>query len=101
MFAEDVVEEVYAVIQETFPDHPDLSAALGLLDTVFGAGELVARREYRTEVAAWKRQLRDPTDAPLAAAAIAAETDPDPTSRFMSGLGIFSSSKKSCDIFSS
>ena len=75
MFAEDVVEEVYAVIQETFPDHPDLSAALGLLDTVFGAGELVARREYRTEVAAWKRQLRDPTDAPLAAAAIAAETD--------------------------
>ena len=72
MFAEDIVEEVYAVIQETFGDHPDLTAALGLLDTVFGAGELIARREYRTGVAAWKRQLRDPSDAPLVAAAIAA-----------------------------
>lgn len=75
VFAEDVVEEVYAVIQETFRDHPDLSAALAFLHTVFGAGELIARGEYRGEVAVWERQLRDPKDAPLAAAAFVAETN--------------------------
>lgn len=75
VFAEDVVEEVYEVIQETFRDHPDLSAALELLESVFGAGELIARRAYRRDVAAWKRRLRDPMDAPLVAAALVAGTD--------------------------
>ena len=75
VFAEDIVEEVYAVIQETFQSHPDLTAALELLDTVFGAGKLVARRQCRAEVAPWERRLRDPKDAPFAAAAISAEAD--------------------------
>ncbi len=69
MFAEDIVEEVYAVIQDAFRDHPDLEGALGLLETVFGAGELIARREYRSQVDQWIRRVRDPKDAPLIAAA--------------------------------
>ncbi len=75
VFAEDVVEEVYAVIQETFRDHPDLLSALGFLEAVFGAGELLARREYRSEIDAWRHRIRDPKDAPLAAAALVARVD--------------------------
>ena len=75
IFAEDVVEEVYAVIQETFRDHPDLKAALELLSALFHAGELVPRRDYREGVEAWKRRIRDASDAPLVAAAIAAKAD--------------------------
>ena len=75
MLAEDVVEEVYAVIEETFRGHHDLPGALGLLDAVFGSGELIQRREYLENVAKWEGRLRDPTDAPLAAAAEAAGVD--------------------------
>ena len=69
VFAEDIVEEVYAVIEETFRHHHDLSGALGLLDAVFGSGELIRRREYLENVAKWEGRLRDPTDAPLAGTA--------------------------------
>ena len=53
VLAEDVVDEVYAVIEETFRDHHDLPRALGLLDAVFGSGELIQRREYLENVAKW------------------------------------------------
>ena len=69
------MEEVYAVIEETFRGHHDLPGALGLLDAVFGSGELIQRREYLGNVAKWEGRLRDPTDAPLAAAAEAASVD--------------------------
>lgn len=75
MFAEDIVEEVYAVIQETFEDHPDLPAALEFLETILGAGELLARREYRAQLGLWIRRVRDHEDAPLAAAALVAKAD--------------------------
>ncbi len=75
VFAEDVVEEVYAVIQETFRNDPELLSALELLEAVFGAGELLARREYRSGIDAWKPRIRDPKDAPLAAAALVARVD--------------------------
>ena len=75
IFAEDVIEEVYAVIQETFRDHPDLKAALQLLSALFHAGDLVPRRDYREGVETWKRHIRDASDAPLVAAAIAAKAD--------------------------
>lgn len=75
MFAEDIVEEVYSVIQETFEDHPDLPAALEFLETIFGAGELLARREYRVQVRPWSRRVRDREDAPLVAAALVAKVD--------------------------
>ena len=75
VLAEDVVDEVYAVIEETFRDHHDLPGALGLLDAVFGSGELIQRREYLENVGKWERRLRDPTDAPLAGAAEVAGVD--------------------------
>jgi len=75
VFAEDVVDEVYAVIEETFRNHPELRSALEFLEAVFGAGELLARWEYRSEVDAWRRRIRDPKDAPLAAAAHVARAD--------------------------
>lgn len=75
VFAEDVVEEVYAVIQETFRNHPELRSTLEFLNAVFGAGELLARREYRSEIDAWRHRMRDPKDAPLVAAAHAAGVD--------------------------
>lgn len=75
VFAEDVVDEVYAVIQETFQAHPDLQAALELLNTVFRAGELVARREYRRDVTTWERRLRDSRDASLVAATVGTKVD--------------------------
>ena len=75
MYAEDVVEEVYDVIQESFASRPDLPEALKFLETLFGAGELLARREYRARVHEWTRRIRDRKDAPLAAASIAAKVD--------------------------
>lgn|GEM_PF-4250457 len=75
MFAEDIVEEVYAVIEETFQDHLDLRGALELLETVFAAGELLARQHYRSQVKEWSRRMRDAKDAPLAAAALVAHVD--------------------------
>src|SRR5207247_10230455 len=42
---------------------------------VFGAGELLARREHRSEIDAWRHRIRDPKDAPLAAAALVARVD--------------------------
>ncbi len=75
MFPEDVIEEVYHVLQDTFAKHPSLPGALKFLETVFGAGELVPRREYRAQVERWARRIRDPKDAPLTAASIVAEVD--------------------------
>jgi predicted nucleic acid-binding protein len=75
VFTEDIVEEVYDVIQETFAEHPELPAALEFLEAIFGAGELLARREYRAHVDLWSRRVRDQTDAPPAAAAVAAGVD--------------------------
>lgn len=69
------MEEVYRVLQDNFAEHPNLPGALKFLETVFGAGELVARREYRAEVESWTRRIRDPKDAPLAAAGIVAGVD--------------------------
>ena len=75
VFAENVIEEVHAVIQETFQAHSDLRTALELLNTVFRAGELVARREYRKDVATWEPRLRDPRDAALIAATVGTKAD--------------------------
>lgn len=75
MFAEDIIEEVYRVLQENFAEHPELPGALRFLETIFEAGELLARREYRTGVEGWTRHIRDPKDAPLAAAGVVAEVD--------------------------
>ena len=75
VFAEDVIEEVYTVLQDSFAEHPDLPTALMFLETIFGAGELVGRREYRAEVEGWTRRIRDHEDAPLAAASVVAEVD--------------------------
>ncbi len=75
VLAEDIVEEVYRVIGETFRDHPDLPEALELLGTVFASGELMERQEYLEGVAMWVSRLRDPSDAPLVACAVAAGVD--------------------------
>jgi predicted nucleic acid-binding protein len=75
VFPEDVIEEVYHVLQDNFAEHPNLPAALKFLETVFGTGELVPRREYRGQVERWSRRIRDPKDAPVAAASIVAEVD--------------------------
>lgn len=75
MFAEDIIEEVYKVFQENFAEHPELPGALRFLETIFEAGELLARREYRAEVEGWTHRIRDQKDAPLAAAGVVAEVD--------------------------
>ncbi len=75
MFAEDIIEEVYAVLQEDFAGHPELPDALKFLETIFGAGELLARREYRAQVEGWTHHIRDQEDAPLAAAGVVAQVD--------------------------
>ena len=69
------MEEVYRVLQDNFAEHPNLPGALKFLETFFGAGELVARREYRAQVERWTLRIRDQKDAPLAAAGIVAEVD--------------------------
>lgn len=73
--AEDVVNEVYAVIAETFREHADLPRALGLLELVFGTGELVPRGVYEAGVARWAQRLRDPKDAPVVACALQKEAE--------------------------
>jgi predicted nucleic acid-binding protein len=75
VFAEDTLEELYAVIEETFRGHRDLPTALRLLEAVLGTGGFIARREYHASVAEWAARLRDPTDAPLAAAAVVAKAE--------------------------
>ncbi len=75
IFAEDVIEEVYEVVQETFGEHPNLATAFELLETVFGAGQLVRNEEYRKVVAAWAHRLRDPSDAPVVACATVTKVD--------------------------
>ena len=63
------------MLQDSFAEHPDLPTALMFLEPIFGAGELVGRREYRAEVEGWPRRIRDHEDAPLAAASVVAEVD--------------------------
>ncbi len=75
IFAEDVIEEVYDVIQGTFGGHPNLAAAFEFLETVFAAGQLVRNEEYRKVIDAWTHHLRDPSDAPLIACATVAKAD--------------------------
>ncbi len=75
VLAEDIIEEVYRVVEETFRHHPDLPEALELLGTVFASGELIERQEYLEGVAMWVSRLRDPSDAPLVACAVAAGVD--------------------------
>ena len=75
IFAEDVVDQVYDVIEKTFRNHADLRGALGLLESVFAAGELRRRETYAQHVGRWIPRLRDPADAPVLACAVAAKAD--------------------------
>jgi len=74
VFSEDAVDEVYRVVWR-FRSHAEAPNALQLLESVLRAGELVARDEYRGDVARWASSLRDPTDAPILAAALRAGVD--------------------------
>ena len=75
IFAEDVVDEVYDVIEKTFRNAADLRAALELLESVFAAGELRRRKTDAQHLGRWSPHLRDPTDAPVLACAVAAKAD--------------------------
>ena len=75
IFAEDVVDEVYDVIEKTFRNAADLRAALELLESVFAAGELRTRKTDAQRVGRWIPLLRDPADAPVLACAVAAKAD--------------------------
>jgi putative PIN family toxin of toxin-antitoxin system len=75
VLAEDIVEEVYAVVEETFRDHAELPAALDLLAAVLGSGELVPREAYARELGRWAGRIRDPADAPLLACAQAVRAE--------------------------
>ncbi len=75
VFAEDVVDEVYAVAAETFRDHADFPGALDLLELVFGTGELIPRATYEGQVSHWAQRLRDATDAPVVACAVQARVE--------------------------
>jgi predicted nucleic acid-binding protein len=73
--AEDTLEEVYDVVAKVFSNHRDLPSALDLLEEILDAGEVVRRRLYARNVASWAKRLRDPTDAPLLACAVAVGVD--------------------------
>lgn len=75
VFAEDVVDEVYDVVADSFREHPDLPNALDLLQLVFRTGELVSRATYEGLVSHWAQRLRDPTDAPVVACAVQAKAE--------------------------
>src|SRR3990170_2274092 len=75
LFPEDVVDEVYVVVERTFRNHPDLAEALLRLESVLAAGTLVARHDYIRDVPMWSRRLRDPDDTPVLACAKATSAD--------------------------
>ncbi|MGQ0798359.1 MAG: PIN domain-containing protein [Methanobacteriota archaeon] len=75
LYPEDVVDEVYEVIERTFGDHPDLAEAFDRLESVLAAGKLVPRAEYARHVPAWSVRRRDREDAPVLACAAATEAD--------------------------
>jgi putative PIN family toxin of toxin-antitoxin system len=75
VFAEDVVREVYAVVQETFRDREELPAALDLWEALLSAGELIPRELYAGRLDPWTERIRDPSDAALLACADAVQAD--------------------------
>jgi putative PIN family toxin of toxin-antitoxin system len=75
IFAEDVVDEIYRVIERRFPDHRLLRPAMAMLRDILSLGELVPRKRYVQEAVRWRGSMRDPSDAPVIACAIAANTD--------------------------
>lgn len=75
VFAEDVMDEVYDVVAETFRENAGLPEALDLLQLVFRTGELVPRATYEGLVSHWAQRLRDPTDAPVVACAVQARVE--------------------------
>lgn len=75
IFAEDVVDEIYRVIERRFPDHPLLRPAMAMLRDLLSRGELIPRKRYVHEVARWSGSMRNPSDAPVLACAIAAKAD--------------------------
>ncbi len=75
LYAEDVVDQVYEVIERIFHDHPDLSEALERLESILMAGGLVARSTYAEKIPMWSRRLRDPEDAPVLACAAAMQAE--------------------------
>jgi putative PIN family toxin of toxin-antitoxin system len=75
VLAEDIVEEVNAVVQETFRDRNDLPAALDLLAAIVGSGEIVPREIYSSRLGRWVERIRDDSDAPLFACAEAVRAD--------------------------
>lgn len=75
LFAEDIVDEVYEVIERTFGADPDLAGAVDLLTAVFLSGERVQRESYASEVTRWRSRLSDPSDAPVMACASAVRAD--------------------------
>ncbi len=75
LYPEDVVDEVYEVIERTFQNHPDLSEAFERLESILTAGGLVSRRAYAEGVPTWSRRLRHPEDAPVLACAAAERAD--------------------------
>ncbi len=68
VFSGDVVDEAYRVLWR-FRNHAEAPNALPLLESILRAGELVDRDAYRDEVGRWASRVRDPTDAPILAAA--------------------------------
>ncbi len=75
VLAEDVVAEVYAVVEKTFRDRDDLPAALDLLEVVLGSGELIPREAYVGRLDRWTERLRDASDAALLACVDAVRAD--------------------------
>jgi len=73
--AEDILEEVYDVVARIFRRHQDLQSALDLLEAILDEGEVVRRAVYARDLARWAERLRDPSDAPLPACALAVGAD--------------------------
>ena len=75
LYPEDVVDEVYEVVEREFLGVSEVIPAIELLETVLAAGELVRRESYAAEVPRWTQQLRDRSDGPLFACAVVVKAD--------------------------
>lgn len=72
ILAEDVVEEIFDVIERKFGSHPSVRSAVALLADLLTMVVPVPRVAYQGGVPEWARRMRDPDDAPVVACAVEA-----------------------------
>jgi|SRR3990172_10231014 len=70
VLAEDIVEEVFEVIERRFGEHAAIAGAIALLGDLLTTFIPIPRGTYHHAVASWALRMRDPDDAPVVACAV-------------------------------